>query len=95
MKTALYLLVAIILAGILLLLSSYNTSQVELNYLLAVKSMPLAVALALFLFFGVAVSSIAWAIYTFKLKYQLQKRNWKINKLNREIEMLRLQIKDQ
>lgn len=95
MKTALYLLVAIVLAGVLLLLSSYNTSQIELNYLLAVKSMPLAVALALFLFVGVMLSSIVWAIYAFKLRYQLQKRNWKINKLNREIEMLRLQIKDQ
>nr|WP_281281913.1 LapA family protein [Catenovulum sediminis] len=83
------------MAAILLLLSSYNTSTIEFNYLLAVQSMPLAVALAICLFVGIILASCAWFYYLFKLRYQLQKKNWKINKLNREIELLRLQLKDQ
>ncbi|WAJ71430.1 LapA family protein [Catenovulum adriaticum] len=94
MKTALYLIILLAVAGILLLLSSYNTDVVQLNYLLAVQSMPLSVVLAIFLFIGFALGCFAWGYYLLKMRIQLQKRNWKINKLNQEIELLRLQLKD-
>jgi len=94
LKTALSLILLLIIAGILLLISSYNTEIVELNYLLAVQSMPLSMVLAIFLFIGFALSTIAWGYYLIKLRLKLQQRNWKINKLNQEIELLRLQLKD-
>ncbi|MCU4674492.1 LapA family protein [Catenovulum sp. 2E275] len=94
MKTAISIILLIIIAGILLLISSYNTEIVQLNYLLAVQSMPLSMVLAIFLFTGFALSTIAWGYYLLKLRFNLQQRNWKINKLNQEIELLRLQLKD-
>lgn len=94
MKAIFTILILLVLAGILLLLSAYNTATIELNYLLAVQSMPLSVVMAIFLFVGFVFASFAWGYYLIKFRYQLQKRNWKINKLNQEIELLRLQLKD-
>ncbi|WP_017445248.1 lipopolysaccharide assembly protein LapA domain-containing protein [Gayadomonas joobiniege] len=95
MKNAFYLIIIFLFSVFLLLMSAYNTTEVELNYLLAVQSMPLAVALSIYLLAGLLLASFIWLFYLLKVKIQLQTKNRKINKLNREIELLRLQLKDQ
>ncbi|KMT66513.1 lipopolysaccharide assembly protein LapA domain-containing protein [Catenovulum maritimum] len=94
MKIALSLFIFAIIAGILMLLSSYHTQIVQLNYLFAKADLTLATALSIFLFLGFFISTLAWVLYITKVSLKLKASQRKIKKLNNEIELLHLQLKD-
>ncbi len=98
MKTILYTLgtiVVLFIFVIALIISSQNNSTIELNYILAKQSLVFSQALAIFFFIGFVLSSLCWWFFLSRAKLACYQEQRKVDKLSKENEFLRIQLKDQ